>query len=644
MNATSPREPVRPDLPVFPGGGVPRPESSQRKLYIRSVAVFALTVTFAYLSWRAAFTIDLDAWWVSVPLFAFEFYAFVSLALFAFTLWDIDVRAEFDSRATKGARIAVLIPTYNEDVEILIPTIAAAVALEPSHETWVLDDGARPAVQELAKSLGAKYLARRDRTGAKAGNLNHALDTIEADFVAVLDADHVAQPDLLEHTLGYFTDPAVAIVQTPQDFYNLESFEHEDRRERTPKEDEPLFHEQTLFYRAIQPGKNRWNAAFWCGTGAVIRTQALAEIGGVATGTMTEDIHTSIRLHRRGWKVVYHNEVLARGLAASSADQYQLQRLRWGTGAMQVLRTENPLFVSGLRPTQRLAYAATLLGWFDAWRSLGYVLLPMAVLITGAIPIRVDPLIFIPAFAATFLLQQWALRVLSRGHHRIVLSIIFDLIRMTPNLLATLSLLRSRKGGFQVTPKGRQESDGARVNPPPLLVTLTALSLLAAAWFVLTMIGRTPTSYVDLPFAYAAVFWLALNLALIMVASGRISSARYGPDRRAAVRFDAGVPGTLDGMPCKVHEISLTGAQVAIAPRGKEGRLDAKRHDLTIEVLGQELSFGVLVHRQQIAAAGGRRVGLEFLQGQWQLQATLALALLNHQAAPLQTSASRRAA
>ena len=93
-----PQEPVR-GLPMFPGGGVPRPESRERKLYIRAVAVFALALTVAYLSWRAVFTIDLDAWWVSLPLFAFEFYAFVSLGLFAFTLWDIDVRAEF-SEAT----------------------------------------------------------------------------------------------------------------------------------------------------------------------------------------------------------------------------------------------------------------------------------------------------------------------------------------------------------------------------------------------------------------------------------------------------------------------------------------------------------------------------------------------------------------
>ena len=100
--------------------------------------------------------------------------------------------------------------------------------------------------------------------------------------------------------------------------------------------------EQALFYRILQPGKNRWTGAFWCGTGAVVRVAALREVGGVATETITEDIHTTIRLHRRGWRTVYHNEVLARGLAASDAATYQLQRHRWGTGAMQVLRSENP--------------------------------------------------------------------------------------------------------------------------------------------------------------------------------------------------------------------------------------------------------------------------------------------------------------
>src|SRR5690606_3900041 len=145
--------------------------------------------------------------------------------------------------------IAVVIPTVNEGPEILVPTIAAAVAMEPVHETWVLDDGNRPEIEELAAKLGARYLARPTHEHAKAGNLNRALGVIDAEILAVLDADHVAAPEFLRATLGYFSDPRVALVQTPQDFYNVTSFEH------GPGETygEP-FHEQTLFYRLLQPG------------------------------------------------------------------------------------------------------------------------------------------------------------------------------------------------------------------------------------------------------------------------------------------------------------------------------------------------------------------------------------------------------
>lgn len=443
-----PRSGRRPDvavapsvLPSFPGGGLPRPEPARRKLFIRGVALFALAVSLAYILWRSLFTVDLGMWWVSLSLLVLEVHAVFSLALFTFSLWDIDVRPKARPVGTTTARVAVLIPTYNESREVLLPTIASAVALSLDHETWVLDDGGRPEVEELTRALGARYLTREDHRNAKAGNINHALGVIDADFIAILDADHVASPDFLRNTLGYFDDPRLALVQTPQDFYNLDSFEHDRGGPvKGRSEHKNRYHEQQLFYRVIQAGKNRWRAAFWCGTGAVVRVAALREVGGVATDSITEDIHTTIRLHRRGWKTVYHNEVLARGLAASTAEQYQLQRFRWGTGAMQVLRAENPLTVPGLTLGQRLAYASTLLGWFEAWRSLGYLLLPVAVLFSGAVPIRAHPLTFALAFGVTFTLQQAALRLLSRGYHRPVLSGVFELVRMTPNILATLAL------------------------------------------------------------------------------------------------------------------------------------------------------------------------------------------------------------
>ena len=214
---------------------------------------------------------------------------------------------------------------------MLLPTVAASVALRPTHETWVLDDGGRDEVRRMAEQLGARYLTRPDNAHAKAGNLNHALTVVEADVLAILDADHVPTADFLLATLPYFADPAIGFVQTPQDFYNLDSFEHQRRG------DGRVFNEEAVFYRVIAPAKNRWQAPFWCGTCALVRAEALRSVGGVATDSVTEDIHTSIRMFRAGWKGAYHNEVLARGLAPDDAASYLLQRNRWALGAMQVL-------------------------------------------------------------------------------------------------------------------------------------------------------------------------------------------------------------------------------------------------------------------------------------------------------------------
>jgi cellulose synthase (UDP-forming) len=210
--------PGKAGLPSFPGGRLPEPESAARKLVIRSVGLLAIVASLAYLLWRALFTIDLGVWWASIPLFGLEAYALFSLALFAFSLWDVGSVRPARPVNTSAARIAVLIPTYNESREVLLPTVAAAVALRLDHDTWVLDDGSRPAVKQLAGELGARYLARPQHKDAKAGNINHALSVVDADFIAILDADHVASPDFLTNTLGYFDDPRVALVQTPQDF------------------------------------------------------------------------------------------------------------------------------------------------------------------------------------------------------------------------------------------------------------------------------------------------------------------------------------------------------------------------------------------------------------------------------------------
>jgi cellulose synthase (UDP-forming) len=600
-----------------PNSNLPEPESDLRRLYIRGVAVAAILCSLVYLMWRTLFTVDLAVPWASIPLLVLEIHAAVGLVLFTFSLWDVDSRPQPGPIVEGEHRIAVLIPTYNEGAEVLMPTIAAAVAMRLEHETWVLDDGERPEIAELASDLGARYLARTDHSHAKAGNVNNALRHLDVDLVAILDADHVASPDFLVRTLGYFSDPKVALVQTPQDFYNVDSFEHDGTAAERAQ-----FHEQALFYRVIQPGKNRWAGAFWCGTGAVVRLSALRAVGGVATETITEDIHTTIRFHRAGWHTVYHNEVLARGLAASDAETYQAQRLRWGTGAMQLLRRESPLTVPGLTLGQRLTYATTLLGWFDAWRTLGYLLMPVVVVATGVVPIAADPAVFFPAFLVTFGLQQLAMRMLSRGYHRPVLSVIFELVRMTPNLVATLGLFTRRRAPFVVTPKGRTGDGRTAVHAPTLLVWVAALSAVTAGWFLLTISGLTPVRYAVPWAAYAAMVWLIVNAALVGIAIRRVRALRYAHERRASVRFELDIDGELEDEPARVRDLSLTGARVEM------------RHAVvgTAPMLEVRLGGTAISLRTHVRSYRGEPnepgvYGLEFAPGQHAALAALALAL-----------------
>lgn len=171
-----------------------------------------------------------------------------------------------------------------------------------------------------------------------------------------------------------------------------------------------------MFYRAIQPGKDRLNSAFYCGSPAVLRRKALEEVGGFAVESVTEDVLTSLRLHRRGWKSVYHNETLIYGVAPSTGGSYLRQRLRWGRGAMQVLRLDNPVFGPGLTVAQRLSYLGSLIHWFEGWRKLVYYVSPPVFLITGILPIRALDLPFLALWGAYHGSMAVAFYLASRGY------------------------------------------------------------------------------------------------------------------------------------------------------------------------------------------------------------------------------------
>ena len=537
--------------------GVPAPESPLRLAVVRTVAVAAVLATAGYLSWRLLTTLpDGPALWIGVPFLALELFGGVALVLFVMTTWNVAPAAVPPQRPGPAPSVTVLVATYNEHLDVLLPTVAACLAMAGDHETWVLDDGDRLEVEEMVTALGARYVSRPEHDHAKAGNLNHALGLVQTDLVAVFDADHVPDPEFLTRTVPYFADDRLALVQTPQHFYNTTSFEH-----LRPGVD---LHEESLFYRVIQPGKHHAGAAFWCGTNAVLRASALREIGGVATESLTEDFDTTLKLHRAGWRSAYHNEVLARGLAAGSPDAFYAQRRRWGRGAMQVLRNDNPLTASGLTVRQRLGYVYSLSAWFDSWRTLGLALVPVAVLVTGLFPVDAPPVEFAIMAGIAFVLQQVALTLLSRGFAAARFSLLFEVVRLPSNLAATLSLVRRGTGRFAVTAKGRTGDARTRARVPAVLLALAAVLGGALVYTAASIAGWTPTEHGLGGTTFIPIFWVAVTLGFVLAGIRRIRDPRFSAERREGHRFPATMQAVVDGLPARLVDVSLGGAQVRV--------------------------------------------------------------------------------
>ena len=170
-----------------------------------------------------------------------------------------------------GLTVDVFIATYNEPIDLVMTTARAAQQIRYPHRTWILDDGNRPEMRAAAEAEGIGWLTRSaDWAGmprhAKAGNLNNALLHTDGEFMLILDADQIPLPEILDRTLGYFNDEKMALVQTPQYFVNV-------------PDDDPLGSQAPLFYGPIQQGKDGWNSAFFCGSNAVIRREALMQLG-----------------------------------------------------------------------------------------------------------------------------------------------------------------------------------------------------------------------------------------------------------------------------------------------------------------------------------------------------------------------------
>jgi len=421
-----------------------------------------------YFSWRLT-VLDPHSITVSIAFLLAECMGFGLCLTTLLTSWRYqhhDAMPPLPNRT-----VDVLIPTYKEPIYVIRRTLIAAKAIAYPHNVFVLDDGRREDVRALAEEFGLPYYSREKNTHAKAGNLNFGLGFSQAEFVFVLDADHIAKPDAIDLLIGHFADPRVAMVQAPQDYYNTDGFQF------VSTQDGRLWDEQSFFFNVSQPCRDAGNGASSVGTGMLLRRDVMDEIGGFPTETVTEDVHASLRMHKAGYRVLYVNEPIAYGVAAHDLGEYYKTRHRWAHGNIHALRCEKLLTCEGLTLRQRLAYLYLGLVYLEGWQQLILFLIPIAALLFGLQPFEVT--IFNVAVILLYtLVNAVMLQELGCGFSRFWASEIFTMARWPVYIAAARGFFGLPIRWRSSSKKARKRFNWGLAAPQLSIMLLSAVGLL----------------------------------------------------------------------------------------------------------------------------------------------------------------------
>jgi cellulose synthase (UDP-forming) len=543
------------------------------------------SMVLRYVYWRTTSTLppvtQLEDFIPGLMLYLAEMYNVVMLALSVFV-----VARPLPSRPPAGPlpidvpTVDVFIPTYNEEPELLTQTLAAARSMiyPPSHVTvWLLDDGGtdekcnasnpasaaaarqrRADLQQLCSAMGVRYLTRERNVHAKAGNLNNGLAHSRGELAVVFDADHAPARSFLQETVGYFmSDPKLFLVQTPHFFINPDPLERNLGTFRTmPSENE-------MFYGLIQRGLDKWNAAFFCGSAAVLRREALLETEGFSGISITEDAETALELHSRGWRSVYVDRPLIAGLQPQTFASFIGQRSRWAQGMMQIIRFRFPALKPGLTLPQRICYLSSTLFWLFPFARVMFLIAPLFYLFFS-LEIFIASAEEFVAYTSIYMVVNMMMQNYLYGSYRWPwVSELYEFIQavfLVPALATVIA--NPRKPTFKVTAK-TESLEQARISelglPFFLIFALLVLGVVATVVRLLTEPFNA-----DITLVVGA--WNILNLLLVGCALGVISERS---SRRQTHRVQVQRPCELhvDGyvIPGLIRDVSVGGAGILLS-------------------------------------------------------------------------------
>jgi cellulose synthase (UDP-forming) len=473
--------------------------------------------------------------------------------------------------------VDILVPTYNESPDLLEVTLRACMMVrypEGRLQVYLCDDGgteqkskdADPAkrhetrqrkttLQTLCASLGVHYVTREKNVGAKAGNLNAALEKSYGDLILILDADHVPTVDILERTVQWFIDQEdVFLVQTPHFMVNPDPIDRNllQAFRRMPSEND-------MFYMAVQKGLDSWDSTFFCGSAALLRRKHIDLIGGIVGESITEDAETALDLHQRGFRSIYIDHPMVGGLAPESFNGFVVQRMRWTQGMVQIMLLKLPQALMQLKWHQAMCYINSCSFWFFPFARLIFLFAPVAYLVFGLevynassfqIVVYTVPHVVASYFITSILFQRtrWPL-----------ISELYEIMQSVYSVRALVEVLRNpRKPNFVVTPKGELLGDdfiSPLIRPYYIFIGILMATFIAGFW----RYSAYPESR-DL--TMVVLFWHTINFVILLAAFGallerkqRRTMPRMPTSVRALFQADSGLAAS-----CIVDDVSIGGA------------------------------------------------------------------------------------
>ena len=485
-------------------------KQSFRKLLIFVNAI----ISILYILWRITVlpTNSLISFILGITLYSAELLGLVAFLNFQFLFtkkYKLTPRSLKDFEDGEIPTVDVLICTYNEPLELLKKTIIASKNLnypKDKFKVYVCDDGKRNELKNLCKNYNVNYITRNDNKGAKAGNINNAINVINGDLFAVLDADMIPKKDFLNRTVGYFSNKNTAFVQTPQVYYNQDMYQFNLNKD--------IPSEQDFFMRNIEEARAAINAVLHVGTNAVFNRQYVLNIGGYPTCSITEDMAVGMLLQANGHDSFFINEELVLGLSATTFSELVKQRDRWCRGNLQVIKHFNIFFNKGLTLAQKIAYFDGVVYWLSSVQKLIYILCPIIYLLTSNLIIDTSVEKLLTMFVPFFLGQLLIFRILSPKTRSLTWSHYYE-IAMAPHIsLSVLKELLSLKINFNVTSKDvTLEKNYFQLKiafPHIILGIMTIIS-----WIIgtLSLTGDMGNFYAYL----VNIFWSAYNLIGIII-------------------------------------------------------------------------------------------------------------------------------